>query len=84
MKILPVSDLHFKKSHGQEELLDRARREFERLKPDIILITGDLTNNGHRKEYKAVGKLIETLDFCDKVLIIRRRTLYQSLSLLVY
>ena len=70
MKILHVSDLHFKKSNGQEELLDRARREFERLQPDIILITGDLTNKGHRKEYKAVGKLIETLDFCDKVLII--------------
>jgi 3',5'-cyclic-AMP phosphodiesterase len=66
MKILHVSDLHYKKSSRQERLLDLARQKFERLQPDLILITGDLTNEGKWKQFKAVEEFLENLkDFCD-------------------
>jgi predicted phosphodiesterase len=70
MKILHVSDLHCKTSSEQQGLLGRARQAFEHLHPDIILITGDLTNKGCGKQYKAVEQFLETLDFCDDVLIL--------------
>jgi len=44
MKILHISDLHYRESSDVWTLLKEAARQFEMLRPDIILITGDLTN----------------------------------------
>ena len=69
MKILHVSDIHYRESPEVWALLKEAGRQFEMLRPDLILITGDLTNDGLDEQFLRVKRFISSLDFC-KVLVI--------------
>lgn len=69
MKILHVTDLHYRESSETWALLKEAGRQFENLRPDYILITGDLTNDGLDEQFERVKRFVASLDFC-KVLII--------------
>ena len=69
MKILHVSDLHYKESPETWTLLKEAGRQFEMLRPDIILITGDLTNDGLDEQFQRVKRFIDSLDFCTVLVI---------------
>ncbi len=69
MKILHVSDLHYKESPETWTLLKEAARQFEMLRPDIILITGDLTNDGLDEQFRRVKRFIDSLDFCTVLVI---------------
>jgi predicted phosphodiesterase len=64
MKILHISDLHYRESPDAWALLKEAGRQFELLRPDIILITGDLTNDGLDEQFQRVKRFIASLDFC--------------------
>lgn len=64
MKILHVSDIHYRESHENSALLDRAAEQFEQLRPDYILITGDLTRDGRAEQFVRVRRFIDRLDFC--------------------
>jgi predicted phosphodiesterase len=76
MRILHVSDLHT--SHGQD--FDQARKTFKSLHPDLILITGDLTEYGYEKQFKIVEKFLDSLDFCEVLVIPGNRDLKQFKS----
>lgn len=69
MKILHVSDLHYREAPEAWSLLKEARQQFEMLQPDLILITGDLTNDGLDEQFQRVKRFISSLSFC-KVLVI--------------
>lgn len=69
MKILHVSDLHYKEAPETWTLLKEAARQFEMLRPDIILITGDLTNDGLDEQFQRVKRFIDSLDFCTVLVI---------------
>ncbi|MDQ2903204.1 MAG: metallophosphoesterase [Chloroflexota bacterium] len=69
MKILHVSDLHYHESPETWALLKEGRRQFEALKPDIILITGDLTNDGLDEQFQRVKRFLDSLDFCTVLMI---------------
>jgi Icc protein len=69
VKILHVTDLHYRESSETWALLKEAGRQFENLQPDYILITGDLTNDGLDEQFERVKRFVASLDFC-KVLII--------------
>ena len=69
MKILHVSDLHYRESPESWSLLKEAARQFEVLRPDYILITGDLTNDGLDEQFEPIKRFVASLDFC-KVLLI--------------
>ncbi len=69
MKILHVSDLHYKESPETLEMLKEARQQFARLRPDLILITGDLTHDGLDEEFQKVKPFIASLDFCAVLVI---------------
>ena len=70
MKILHVSDLHYRESPETWTLLKEAARQFEVLRPDYILITGDLTNDGLDEQFERVKRFVSTLeDFCEVLLI---------------
>lgn len=69
MKILHVSDLHYKEAPETWTLLKEAARQFQMLRPDIILITGDLTNDGLDEQFQRVKRFIDSLDFCTVLVI---------------
>ncbi len=50
MIIVQLSDLHVG-SQFQPELFETVVKEVNELNPDVIVITGDLTNEGLMKEY---------------------------------
>lgn len=69
MKILHVSDLHYRESSDTWSLLKEATRQFESLAPDYILITGDLTNDGLDEQFERVKRFVTSLDFCPVLII---------------
>jgi len=48
MKIVQLSDIHVG-SQFQEAIFDKVLQEINEIKPDTVLITGDLTNEGLKK-----------------------------------
>ena len=58
MIIVQLSDLHVG-SQFQQDVFDTLVKEVNELKPDVIVITGDLTNEGLRKEYEQCKSLLE-------------------------
>lgn len=69
MKILHISDLHYKESPDDWALLKEADRQLEALHPDIILITGDLTNDGLDEQFQRVKRFVASLNFCTVLII---------------
>ena len=61
MKIVQISDLHVGSQFLQEKF-DVLVKEVNDLKPDAILITGDLTNEGLMQEYERCKALIERFE----------------------
>jgi predicted phosphodiesterase len=64
LKILHISDIHFRESAENSTLLKEAVGTFERLRPDYILITGDLTRDGRDEQFEYVRRFIDELSFC--------------------
>ncbi len=64
MKILHVSDIHYRESAENSTLLTQAIGKFEQLHPDYILITGDLTRDGRDEQFERVRRFIDELSFC--------------------
>ena len=61
MIIVQLSDLHVG-SQFQPEVFETAVKEINELNPDVIVITGDLTNEGLRKEYEQCKTLLAKFD----------------------
>lgn len=60
MLLVQISDIHVG-SQFQPKVFDQVVNEVNKLKPDVIVITGDLTNEGLIKEYKECKKLVSKL-----------------------
>jgi Icc protein len=58
MIIVQLSDLHVG-SQFQPELFETVVKEVNELNPDVIVITGDLTNEGLMKEYEKCKSLLK-------------------------
>jgi 3',5'-cyclic-AMP phosphodiesterase len=69
LRILHISDLHYRESPENWALLKEAERQFEVLRPDYILITGDLTNDGLDEQFERVKRFVASLDFCEVLII---------------
>ncbi|WP_407413233.1 metallophosphoesterase family protein [Methanobrevibacter sp.] len=50
--IVHISDLHISKDAFDEEVFLKAVSEINNLKPDMIILTGDITNSGYYREYQ--------------------------------
>jgi len=77
--IVQISDIHVGEVHFVPSLLTRAIDEINELNPDIVIITGDLTANGFRREYDTVKNYLSPIR-C-KNLIIHPETLFLILQL---
>ncbi len=68
MKIAHISDIHVGSNHFVSNLLNRAITEINEAKPDLVLVSGDLTNDGFRQQYSAAAAYLENID-SDRVVI---------------
>lgn len=68
-RIVHLSDLHAGSQYFVANLLDRALVEINDLAPDMVVITGDLTNMGYRQEYREAAEYLERLA-CPDVLVV--------------
>jgi 3',5'-cyclic-AMP phosphodiesterase len=79
MKILHISDIHYRESPEAWALLKEAGRQFEALHPDLLLITGDLTNDGLDEQFLRVKRFVSSLDFCPVLVIPGNRDLAKTI-----
>jgi 3',5'-cyclic-AMP phosphodiesterase len=79
MKILHISDIHYREAPETWALLKEAERQFAALQPDLILITGDLTNDGLDEQFLRVKRFVNALDFCTVLIIPGNRDLAKTI-----
>ena len=67
--IAHLSDLHTGSQYFVPNLLDRTLVEVNDLGPDIVVVTGDLTNMGYRQEFREAREYLDRLT-CPDVLVV--------------
>jgi 3',5'-cyclic-AMP phosphodiesterase len=67
--IAHLSDLHCGSPHFQPELLERAIEEINELRPDVTVLSGDLTTDGYKSEYEVARSYIDRID-CDDLIVV--------------
>ncbi len=82
MKIVQLSDIHVG-SQFREEVFEKVIDEVNVLKPDTVVITGDLTNEGLVGEYEKCKDLVSKLNV-DKVIAISGNHDYRNTGYLVF
>jgi 3',5'-cyclic-AMP phosphodiesterase len=68
-RIAHISDLHCGSPHFQPELLERAINEINELRPDVTVVSGDLTTDGFKPEYEAARDYLRQID-CDDLIVV--------------
>jgi len=68
MLIVHLSDLHCGKKWFSPGSLALAIEEINELKPDMVVVTGDLTENGFLKEYELAKEYLDRIK-CKRVII---------------
>lgn len=82
MKLVQLSDIHVG-SQFQPQVFDQVISEVNELKPDAILISGDLTNEGLIKEYEKCKERISKLH-CKKIIAISGNHDYRNSGYLAF
>ena len=82
MIIVQLSDIHVG-SQFQAPVFDKVISEVNEIKPDAILISGDLTNEGLIKEYEKCKELVSKLN-CKKIIAISGNHDYRNSGYLAF
>ena len=61
MKIVQLSDIHFG-AQFRDDIFNQVIDEVNKLSPDAVIITGDLTNEGLKEEYEGCKELISKIN----------------------
>src|SRR5215217_1118645 len=69
MRIIQMSDLHVGEGLFREELLRAAVAETNELKPDLVVVAGDLTMEGYRGEFERCKQFLDELT-CPNVVVV--------------
>jgi 3',5'-cyclic AMP phosphodiesterase CpdA len=64
-----LSDIHFSEAYYMPEIADSMLENINRSSPDIVIITGDLTENGLAAEYNGAKNFIERIKCKNKVIV---------------
>lgn len=83
MLLVHLSDLHCGGDTFSPKILEKAIREVNHLRPDVIVITGDITNSGLIDEYKLASRYIKKFK-CEKVLVGSGNHDYQHTGFLLW
>ena len=68
-RIAQLSDIHCGSPHFVPDLLDRAIAEVNELCPDVVVVSGDLTNDGFRGEYELAAEYLGRIN-CERMIAI--------------
>ena len=82
MKIVQISDLHVG-SQFLPEKFDLLVSEINQLRPDVVLVTGDLTNEGLVSEYEKCKELLSRLD-AEKIITVSGNHDYRNTGYLLF
>ena len=82
MEIVQLSDIHVG-SQFREDVFEKVIEEVNELKPDAVLISGDLTNEGLVEQYEKCKKLVSKIDV-DKIIAISGNHDYRNTGYLVF
>jgi len=69
IKIVHLSDIHITSPYFIPKMYNDVVREINDIKPDIVVITGDLTNEGRLIEYKEADRCIKRIK-CKNIVIL--------------
>ncbi|MFQ5574540.1 MAG: metallophosphoesterase family protein, partial [Terriglobia bacterium] len=69
LRIAHISDLHAGSRYFVANMLSRTVEELNEMKPDAVLITGDLTHMGFRQEFRTVRTFLDGLA-CQNVIVV--------------
>ena len=67
--IAQISDLHCGSPHFVPTLLERTIDELNQLEPDLVLVSGDVTNDGLRQEYELARDYVARIA-CERTIVI--------------
>lgn len=65
-----ISDLHFGSAHHIPSLASRVVHELNDLSPDVVVVTGDLTDMGFRAEFRAARRLLDRLECKERLVLL--------------
>src|SRR5438046_6263390 len=68
-RIVQLSDLHCGQQFFLPQHLERAIAEVNEMKPDVVVISGDLTSNGFKDEYALARDYLNRID-CGSMVVI--------------
>ena len=69
LTIAQISDIHCGHPMFEGELLDQAIEEINEMKPDLVVIAGDLTAEGYAPQYRQAKKYLDRLDGLEMIVI---------------
>lgn len=69
LTIVHISDLHAGSPYFVPNLMDRAIVEINDLAPDLVLVTGDLTEMGFRQEYLLAKSYLDRIECPERLVI---------------
>ncbi len=69
LTIAHISDIHAGSQYFVPNLMDRAIIELNDLKPDIVVVTGDLTDQGYKQEYLLMKSYLDKIQCRDMVVV---------------
>ncbi|MHB0979080.1 MAG: metallophosphoesterase family protein [Thermoleophilia bacterium] len=69
LRIVHFSDIHCGSQYFVPNLLDRTLVEINDLAPEMVVLTGDLTNMGYRQEFREAREYLDRLE-CNDVLVV--------------
>ena len=69
MIIAHLSDLHFGMPEYIKELGDNVLKKIKEIKPELIVITGDITNCGYLEDYEKAKEFIDSLEGERKLIV---------------
>lgn len=67
--IAHISDMHAGSQYFVPNLMDRAVIELNELKPNVVVTTGDLTNEGFKQEYLLAKSYLDKIQ-CENLLLV--------------
>lgn len=69
MKIAHISDIHATEAHLLPDLAENVIKRLNELAPDILVVTGDLTDNGYPIEYERAKRYIDRIAGARRVVV---------------
>ena len=69
MKIVHISDIHTAEPHFIPDLMEKVIGKINQIEPEILVVTGDLTENGYYFEFEKAKQYIDSIECKKKVVI---------------